>query len=215
MSIAVKICGLTNEKALTAAVEAGADYVGFVFFRRSPRYIDAAAAAQLVISIPRNVTPVGLFVDPSDTELESVLHDVPLAMLQLHGSETPARVAEISKKFRLKVMKALGVSSQADVVAASAYVGVADWLLFDAKPPKDATRPGGNAQAFEWGLMRSFLSHTPWMLAGGLNAGNVQAAITASGATAVDVSSGVETKPGVKSAAKIRAFIKAVRALHG
>lgn len=214
MSIAVKICGLTNEKALAAAVDAGADYVGFVFFRRSPRYIDAAAASSLVLSVPRNVTPVGLFVDPTDAELENVLNDVPLGMLQLHGSETPARVGEISKKFGLKVMKAVGVSSPADVAAASAYAGVADWLLFDAKPPKTSSRPGGNAQAFEWALMRAHPTHTPWMLAGGLTTANVQAAIAASGATAVDVSSGVETKPGVKSAAKIRAFIKAARATH-
>jgi phosphoribosylanthranilate isomerase len=214
MSIAVKICGLTNEKGLTAAIDAGADYVGFVFYRRSPRFIDAADAASLVLSVPRSVTPVGLFVDPTNADIEQVLNVAPLGLIQLHGAESPERVAEISKTFGVKTMKALGVASQADVVASSAYVGVADWLLFDAKPAKDATRPGGNAVAFEWALMKGYLSHTPWMLAGGLTAANVAEAIAASGARAVDVSSGVETKPGVKSASKIRAFIKAVRTIH-
>ncbi|MBL8644753.1 MAG: phosphoribosylanthranilate isomerase [Rhodospirillaceae bacterium] len=212
MSIAVKICGLTTEKALTAAVDAGADYVGFVFFRRSPRYVDMALAASLVLSVPRHVTPVGLFVDPTDAELETALKAVPLSMLQLHGAETPARVGEIAKKFGIPIMKAVGVSSPADVVGAAVY-DAASWLLFDAKPPKDATRPGGNAKAFDWALMQGYLGPKPWMLAGGLTAGNVQDAITASKAKAVDVSSGVESRPGVKSAAKIRAFIKAVRAL--
>ncbi len=215
MSVAVKICGLTTEEGLTAAVDAGADYVGFVFFRRSPRFIDAADAAPLVLSVPRNVTPVGLFVDPTNADIEQVLNVAPLSLIQLHGAETPERVAEVSRTFGVKTMKALGVSSQADVVAASAYVGAADWLLFDAKPPKDATRPGGNAVAFQWSLMRGYLSSTPWMLAGGLTASNVAQAIAASGATAVDVSSGVESKPGIKSAGKIRAFIKAVRTIHG
>jgi phosphoribosylanthranilate isomerase len=211
MSIAVKICGLKNEEGVKAAVDAGADYVGFVFFAKSPRCVDAATAAPLVLSLSHSVTPVGLFVDPTDAELEKVLKAAPLGLVQLHGAETPERVAEIAKKFTVKTMKALGVSSHDDIVAAAKYVGVADWLLFDAKPPKDATRPGGNAVAFDWALMKGYLSKTPWMLAGGLEAGNVQAAIAASGATAVDVSSGVEDAPGVKSPAKIRAFIQAAR----
>ncbi len=212
MSIAVKICGLKNEEGLSAAVEAGADYVGFVFFPRSPRFIEAKAAAPLIASIPHSVTPVGLFVDPTDAELEQVLKAAPLLRVaQLHGTETPARVAEIAKTFSIKTMKALGVSASEDIAAAQNYVGVADWLLFDAKPPKDATRPGGNALTFDWTLMRSYLSNTPWLLAGGLEAGNVAQAIAASGATAVDVSSGVEDAPGVKSPAKIRSFIQAAR----
>jgi len=212
VTIAVKICGLTDKKALTTAIDAGANYVGFVFFRRSPRFIDATDAAPLVGLVPRDVTSVGLFVDPSDADLDQTLSTVDLGMIQLHGHETPERVDAIAKTFGVPVMKALGIASSAEVMAASAYVGHANWLLFDAKPPQDATRPGGNALAFDWGLMRSYVGPTPWMLAGGLTSKNVQAAVKVSGAKAVDVSSGVETRPGVKSPAKIRSFINAVRA---
>ena len=213
MSIAVKICGLTDQKALTTAVDSGAAYVGFVFFRRSPRVISVEKAAALVSTLPRSVISVGLFVDPTDQELSRTLADVNLGFIQLHGAETPARTSAIRKKFKLPVMKALGISSRADIIAAGAYENYADWLLFDAKPAPGATRPGGNAQAFDWTLMRAYSGKMPWMLAGGLTAKNVATAITASGARAVDVSSGVETRPGVKSPAKIRAFIKAVGAV--
>jgi len=212
VTVSVKICGLIDPKAVITAVDAGADFLGFNFFRRSPRFVSIEAAAELVSIVPRNITSVGLFVDPTDTQLEKTLKAMRLGMIQLHGKETPARVATIRKTFKVPVMKALGVDSHADLAAAAAYLSAADWLLFDAKPTRDATRPGGNALAFEWALMRGFSSKLPWMLAGGLTAKNVAAAIKASGTRAVDVSSGVETQPGVKSPAKIRAFIKAVRA---
>ena len=212
MTIAVKICGLSEQTTLDAAVDAGADYIGFNFYRRSPRYVMLDRAADLAASLPRRVAAVGLFVDPTDAELALTLRDVPLGMIQLHGRETPERVAAIRAKTGLPVMKALGVAAARDVMSASAYAAAADWLLFDAKPPKDATLPGGNAVPFEWSLMRNYGGPLPWMLAGGLTRGNVRAALKASGARAVDVSSGVESKPGRKSAAKIRAFIKAVRA---
>jgi phosphoribosylanthranilate isomerase len=207
----IKICGITDAKALAAAIAAGADLVGFVFFRRSPRLIAVDKAAELVDHVPRGIKAVGLFVDPTDAELEKVLSRVRLDMVQLHGAETPTRVDAIRKEFAVPAMKALGVASLPDVMAAGAYVGHADWLMFDAKPPANATRPGGNAVAFDWSLMRAYHAKTPWMLAGGLTAGNVRAAIASSGAAMVDVSSGVETRPGVKSPAKIRAFIKAAR----
>lgn len=213
VSIAIKICGLTDQRALTMAVDAGADFVGFVFYRRSPRFIDPEQAAALAATVPRHVTTVGLFVDPTDADLDNVLNTVSLGMIQLHGKETPARAAAVGKAFNLPIAKALGIATSADVAAASAFDGPAQWLLFDAKPPKDATRPGGNALAFDWTLMRGYTGQTPWMLAGGLTPKNVQAAVKASGARAVDVSSGVETRPGVKSPAKIRAFINAVRAV--
>ena len=215
MSVAVKICGLTDSKSIATAVNAGADFVGFVFFRRSPRFLTIEAADDLVAGIPRSVMTVGLFVDPTDSQIEKTLKRVRLGMIQLHGQETPARAGAIRKNFSLPVMKAVGVASRSDVLAAGAFADQADWVLFDAKPAPEALRPGGNAQAFEWPLMRAYSGKSPWMLAGGLTAKNVQTAITASGARAVDVSSGVETSPGVKSPAKIRAFIKAVRAFSG
>jgi phosphoribosylanthranilate isomerase len=215
VTITVKICGLTDAKAVMTAVDAGANFVGFVLFRRSPRFLTIEAAADLVSGVPRTVTSVGLFVDPTDSQIDKTLKAMRLGMIQLHGKETPARVAAIRKKFNVPVMKAIGVAARADVLAASEYSGVTDWLLFDAKPIATASRPGGNATAFDWPLMKTYNGALAWMLAGGLTAKNVAAAVKASGARAVDVSSGVETRPGVKSPAKIRSFIKAVRAISG
>jgi phosphoribosylanthranilate isomerase len=212
VTVAVKICGLTEPRGLKAAVDAGAAYVGFVFFRRSPRFIAADQAAALVDLVPRGVIAVGLFVDPTDAELDRVLARVPLGMIQLHGSETPARVAAVKARTGLKAMKVLGIAVPKDVIAAKAYEGAADRLLFDAKPPPGATRPGGNALAFDWALVRAYAGPLPWGLAGGLTKANVAAAIAASGATMLDVSSGVESRPGIKSPAKIRAFMAAVAA---
>lgn len=208
MKFSVKICGLTDARSLAAAVEGGAAYTGFVFFRRSPRFVTAEAAGALINEIPRSVTSVGLFVNPTDGELETVLTHARLGMIQLHGNETPERVDKVRLLSGLPVIKAVGVAGARDVLAAKIYENHADWLLFDAKPPKDATRPGGNALAFDWPLLKTYAGKTPWMLAGGLTRGNVAAAIKASGARAVDVSSGVEIRPGVKSPAKIRAFLK-------
>ena len=212
MKTSVKICGITDERGLLAAADAGAAYVGFVFFRRSPRFVTPEQAAVLADELMRGVKTVGLFVDPTNAELDAVLSHVRLDMIQLHGKETPKRVDQIRLLSGLRVMKAIGVETERDVIDARDYEGHADWLLFDAKAPKGATRPGGNAVAFNWTILKSHTGKTPWMLAGGLTRANVGAAIKASGARVVDVSSGVETKPGVKSPARIRAFLKAVEA---
>jgi phosphoribosylanthranilate isomerase len=211
-NVAVKICGLTESRGLKAAIAHGAAYVGFVFFRRSPRLVSIKQAAKLAALVPRGVTSVGLFVDPTDADLDQTLDHVPLEMIQLHGQETPARVAEVRKRTGLPVMKVIGVATAHDVLGAGAYDNVADRLLFDAKPPPGAARPGGNAVAFDWSLMRAYAGRLPWGLAGGLAKENIAAAIAASGARMVDVSSGVETRPGAKSPAKIRAFLAAVAA---
>jgi phosphoribosylanthranilate isomerase len=214
-TVKVKICGLGEERGLQAALDGGAAYVGFVFFRRSPRFVDLTLAATLAAQVPRDVTAVGLFVDPTDADLDTTLAHVPLGMIQLHGRETPARVADVKKRTGLPVMKALGISTAADVARAAAYAGHADMLLFDAKPPPGATRPGGNAVAFDWALTRTYGGALPWFLAGGLTRDTVAAAIRQSGAALVDVSSGVESRPGVKSPAMIRAFLAAVNAAKG
>lgn len=211
MKVSVKICGISDARGLIAAVDAGASYVGFVFFRRSPRYVTLETAAELAAALPRTVTPVGLFVSPTESDLDAVLSHVRLGMVQLHGRETPERVDAVRAAFGLPVIKALGVSTAQDIRAAQAYEDHADWLLFDAKAPKSATRPGGNAVSFDWSLMKSYTGATPWMLAGGLTPRNVAKAVRESGARAVDVSSGVETRPGVKSPAKIRAFLNAAK----
>ncbi len=211
MSVIVKVCGLKTADALETAVDAGADMVGFVFFERSPRAVAIDAAAALCARTPADVIRTGLFVNADDTFLDSVLKHVSLDLLQLHGVETTDRVAEVRTRFGLPVMKALPVSSPTDVAAARHYESVCDRLLFDAKPPKDADRPGGNALAFDWSLLSGTAWRLPWLLAGGLTPENVAEAIQIAGAPGVDVSSGVEDTPGVKSPAKIRAFLNAAR----
>jgi phosphoribosylanthranilate isomerase len=212
MKLQIKICGLCDARGVTAAVDAGANLVGFVFFRRSPRYVTPEAAAELAGLVPRGIKKVGLFVNPTDADLDKTLKLVRLDMIQLHGKETPARVDAVRLLSGLPVMKALGIENAKDLIDAKVYQGHADVLLFDAKPPKDATRPGGNARTFDWGLLKTFAGRTPWGLAGGLTRTNVAKAVKESGARLVDVSSGVESRPGVKSPAKIRAFVKAARA---
>ena len=215
MPVDAKICGINSAPALEAAVAGGARFVGFVFYGRSPRALDAEAAAALAARVPRGITRVGLFVDESNEILDSILRQVPLEMLQLHGQESPARVAEIRRRFGRPVMKAIKVAAAADVETASAYDGVADWLLFDAKAPAQMTGalPGGNALSFDWTLLADRRWSRPWMLSGGLNVGNLAEAVRVTGAPAVDVSSGVEDRPGVKSPAKIEAFLKLARGL--
>ena len=205
----VKICGLTRPEHVAAAVEAGAAFVGFVFFPKSPRNLTPEAAAVLAQEVPPGVARVGLFVNPDDAALDAVLAQVPLDILQLHGSETPERVAEIKARTGLPVMKAVGVAGPQDLDALWDYGLVADMLLVDAKAPKDAALPGGNGLAFDWRLLvgRKFL--TPWMLAGGLTPDNVAEAVRLTGARIVDVSSGVESAPGEKDADLIRAFVAA------
>jgi len=209
--VRAKICGLKTPETVEAAVTGGASHVGFVFFPRSPRAVEPQVAGRLAASLPETVTSVGVFVDPDDALLESVLADVPLGMLQLHGAETPERVAAVRARTGRPVMKAVAVSEPADLDRASEYLSVADWLLFDAKPPKDENAlPGGNGLAFEWRLLHGVEIQAPWMLSGGLTPENVAEAVRVSGATHVDVSSGVEEAPGRKSAALIRDFLGAL-----
>ncbi len=211
MPVEVKICGIIDEEAMDAAIEAGANYVGLVFFPASPRNVTPDRAAELVEFAPGDVTKVGLFVDPDDATLDAVLTRVRLDLLQLHGHETPERVEAIRLEYGLPVMKVLSVSDAADLDAAEPYLAVADRLLFDAKPPKGAALPGGNAVSFDWSILTGRKWGLPWMLAGGLTPANVAEAVRISGAPCVDVSSGVESAPGVKDAEKIRAFIQAAR----
>ncbi len=212
MTVAVKICGIRDAVGLDAAVEAGADYVGFVFFPPSPRFVTPTQAAALSGRHAGGPVRVGLFVDPTDDDLAATLAAVPLGLIQLQGEETPARVAAIRARFGLPVMKALGIGSEDDFAAMEAFAPVVDRLQFDAKAPPGAVLPGGNAQPFEWRLMAGRAIPRPWQLAGGLTPANVAEAIRVSGAPAVDVSSGVERSRGVKDPALIRAFVAAARA---
>ena len=207
----VKICGLRTPEAVAAAVDAGASYVGFVFFPKSPRHLSYAQAATLAKSVPDDVVKVALTVNADDAALSEMLTEVPVDMLQLHGAETPERVAEVKAKFGLPVMKAVGVAEASDLRALKEYAAVADLLLVDAKPPKGSALPGGNAVAFDWRLIAGFEWSVPWMLAGGLTPENVATAVELTGATMVDVSSGVESAPGVKDLNKIAAFVKAAK----
>ncbi len=209
--IRVKICGLTAAEHVRAAVRAGAAYVGFVFFAKSPRNVGLDTASALAGEVPPGVARVALTVDGDDAFLDRLVARVPLDMLQLHGAETPERVSEIRARFRLPVMKAVGVADGADLARLDDYGRVADQLLVDAKPPTGAALPGGNGLAFDWRLIAGRRWPVPWMLAGGLTPDNVADAIRLTGARQVDVSSGVETAPGVKDAALIRAFIAAAR----
>ena len=212
MSIAVKICGLKTPEDAHIAIQAGADLLGCVFFPPSPRNVSAEQAAEVFDMVgDADVLKVGLFVNPTDDELMSVLNQVRLDLIQLHGDESPERVEEVRQTFALPVMKALPIETTEDVEKARTYDGVADRLLFDAKPPKGATRPGGNAIAFDWSLLRDTRWTVPWMLAGGLTVNNVLDAVKQSGCKAVDVSSGVEVEKGIKSPELIEAFLKAVK----
>lgn len=215
MSVDVKICGLSTAEAMTAAVEGGAAFVGLVFYPPSPRAITPEQAASLAALVPQGITKTGLLVDADDATIEAVLKSVPLDLLQLHGSESPERVAEVKARFGLPVMKVVKLRQQGDLEAVAPYLAVADRLLFDAKPPAEMTGalPGGNALAFDWSILAGTTWPIPWMLAGGLTPENVARAVAISGAPAVDVSSGVEDAPGVKNPKKIRAFLEAARAL--
>ncbi|WP_135080966.1 phosphoribosylanthranilate isomerase [Terasakiella sp. SH-1] len=212
MSVLVKICGLKTPEDAHVAIQAGADLLGCVFFPPSPRHVDPHTAAEVFDMIgDADVERVGLFVDPTDEELMNVIQHARLDIIQLHGHETPERVEEVRLNFGLPVMKALPIETQEDVEAARAYDSVADRLLFDAKPPKGATRPGGNAIAFDWNLLTDTKWNVPWLLAGGLTVDNVADALEQSGAAGVDVSSGVEAEKGVKSPELIEKFIQAAK----
>lgn len=209
----VKICGLTGEDGLAAAITAGAAYVGFVFFPPSPRNIAPDRAAALAVTVPPGIAKVGLFVDPDDATLAAVLARVPLDMIQLHGAEAPDRVGEIRRMTGLPVMKAVGIAEPGDLARLSEHEAVADQILVDARPPRGATRPGGNAVAFDWRLIAGRRWARPWMLAGGLTPDNVAEAVRLTGARQVDVSSGVESAPGIKDKERIRAFVAAARSV--
>jgi phosphoribosylanthranilate isomerase len=211
--IIVKICGLSSAATLDAALDSGADMVGFVFFEPSPRNLSVEQARALASQVRGRAQKVALTVDADDAKLETIFEALAPGILQLHGKETPARVEAIRKRFGIPVMKAIGIASPADLEKAEAYAGVADTLLFDAKPAPEAVLPGGNGQAFDWSILQGFAADRPWMLSGGLDAANVGEALKATGARGVDVSSGVESAPGTKDPARIAAFIAAVRAL--
>ncbi len=210
--IQVKICGLKQAAHIKAATNAGARYVGFVQFEKSPRHIEIGKLRELALAVPVGVAKVALVVNADNDILDTLLETAPLDMLQLHGNETPERVAEIRQRYRLPVMKAVGVADEADLPLLNDYQQVADQILVDAKPPKDAVLPGGNGLAFDWRLLqgRKYWQR-PWMLAGGLTPSNVAEAIRLTGARQVDVSSGVESAPGVKDKQLIKAFIDAAR----
>lgn len=215
MAVDVKICGLKTPETVNAAVDAGAFMIGFNFFARSPRFLTPALAGDLGKLVPQQVAKVGLVVDANDDEIAAILAEAPLNLLQLHGHETPARVAEVRARFGLPVMKVVSVADAGDILAARSYESVADRLLFDTKPPasmKDAL-PGGNAISFDWTLLRGQAFALPWMLAGGLNIGNVAEAVRLTGARAVDTSSGVEDRPGEKNISKIKEFIRTVHSV--
>lgn len=209
--VRVKICGLRDPADLDAAARAGAAYAGFVFFAKSPRNLSVEQARALSLTAPAGLAKVALTVDADDATLDAIVAGVPLDMLQLQGSESPARVAELRGRYGLPVMKAIGVAEAADLAGILDYALVADQILIDAKPPKGADLPGGNGLPFDWRLVAGRHWLKPWMLAGGLTAGNVAEAIRLTGARQVDVSSGVESAPGVKDQAKIAAFVAAAQ----
>ncbi len=214
MTVQVKICGISEPETLRAAVEGGARWIGLVFYPPSPRYVAPPLAAELARMIPTAVRTVGLFVDPDDEFLEAVVSQVPFDMLQLHGKETPQRVAAVKAAFNIPVMKAIKIGGPEDLERAAEYAHACDRLLFDAKPPaKVAALPGGNGIAFDWTLLNGRSWPKPWMLSGGLNVGNVADAVRTTGAVAVDVSSGVEDRPGHKDPELIRAFLKTAAGL--
>jgi phosphoribosylanthranilate isomerase len=212
MSLLVKICGLKTPEALDAALEAGADLVGFVFFEPSPRHLGYDAARALGARVHGRAAKVALTVDADDATFERIVAELKPDMLQLHGKESPEQVRVLKKKFDLPVMKAIPVETADDLSVVAAYSKVADRLLFDARAPRDATRPGGLGKPFDWTLLKNIAPGIPYMLSGGLDANNVAEALRITRAPGVDVSSGVESAPGEKDPDMIRAFVRAARA---
>lgn len=214
MATLVKICGINSAEAADAALAAGADFCGLIFHADSPRNVNAEQAASLAARMRGRVRIVALLADASDEEITAAMRAAQPDMLQLHGKESPERVAGLRTRFRVDVIKAIAIAEVADLASVPAYEAVADMLLFDAKAPANANRQGGHGSAFDWQLLRNRNFARPWLLAGGLHPENVARAIRISGAPGVDVSSGVETVPGVKSPEKIRSFVAAARAAH-
>ena len=204
----VKICGLTEPEMVVRAQELGAAYVGFIFYPPSPRALDVAAAIDLVALVRPPTRSVGLFVDASDAEIDQILDHVPLDILQLHGLETPERVRSIGERTGRLIMKALPVETAADLASIPDHALAADMLLFDAKPPRDAAWPGGHGLAFDWHLLQGIRPDRPWALAGGLKPDNLEAAVRLVHPPIVDVSSGVESAPGLKDPALLQAFLE-------
>ena len=210
--VSVKICGLATLNDVRACADAGANYMGLVFFEKSPRNIIIPAARELALAAPLGLAKVALVVNPSEAELDAITSTVPLDMLQLHGRETPERVAEVKARYGLPVMKAVGIADGDDLPKLESYFGVADQILVDAKPPKGGELPGGNGLSFDWRLIVGRRWPCPWMLAGGLTPENVAEAVKMTGAKQVDVSSGVEDAPGQKNAELIQKFVQSSRA---
>jgi phosphoribosylanthranilate isomerase len=213
MTVQAKICGINSEVSMRAAVDGGAAFVGLVFFPPSPRAVSVAQSIALAGLAPPQITKVGLFVEPTDEELEAAVGTGILDMIQLHGMEPPVRAREIRDTWGLPVMKAFGLASNADLGRPAAYDGIADFLLFDGLGDPDSPIPGGNAAAFDWRILSGTHWPAPWMLAGGLTAENVARAVNETGAQIVDVSSGVESRRGEKDPELIAAFLRAVASL--
>ncbi|UWQ95195.1 phosphoribosylanthranilate isomerase [Rhodobacteraceae bacterium M385] len=210
--VSIKFCGLSRREDVDAAAQAGARYVGFVFFPKSPRNVSVAQARALALEVPVGIAKVALVVNADDAMLDEIVDQVPLDMLQLHGGETPERVAEIRARYGLPVMKAIAVAEAGDLAVIDTYAEVADQLLIDAKKPKGSDLPGGNGVTFDWSLLAGRKYWTvPWMLAGGLTADNVAEAVRITGARQVDLSSAIESAPGVKDAEKMAAFAEALK----
>jgi phosphoribosylanthranilate isomerase len=212
MALTIKICGLKSPETLDVALDSGADMVGFVFFPPSPRDLGLEIARVLGARVRGRAAKVALTVNANNHLLRDIIEALKPDMLQLHGKETPERVAVVRSHFGLPVMKALPIAARKDLSPIHLYAKVADRLIFDARPPREATRPGGLGMPFDWNLLRNINPGVPFMLSGGLHAGNVAQAVAITRATGVDVSSGVERAPGVKDPAKIREFIRAARA---
>jgi phosphoribosylanthranilate isomerase len=213
MSLIVKICGLSTRETLDVALDAGADMAGFVFFPASPRHLSLEVARDLGERVKRRAVKVALTVDADDATLANIVEALRPDILQLHGSETVARLRDIKQKFGLPVMKVIAVETSADLVSLPGYAAIADRILFDARAPKDATRPGGLGAAFDWHVLEKLDLRVPFMVSGGLNAQNVAEAVRVTRAGGVDVSSGVERAPGAKDPEMIRAFVRAARAV--
>ncbi|MBD0413713.1 phosphoribosylanthranilate isomerase [Oryzicola mucosus] len=212
MALDIKICGLKTEEALQAALDGGASHVGFIFFAKSPRHLEVREAGRLRKLADGRAQAVAVTVDADDAELDVIVEAMRPDMLQLHGKETPERVAEVKARYSLPVMKAFSIREAADLAGIEPYKGVADRFLFDAKPPKGSELPGGNGVSFDWRLLAALDGNIDYMLSGGLNAANIGDALSLTHAPGIDISSGVESAPGVKDVALIDQFFRAVAA---
>jgi phosphoribosylanthranilate isomerase len=211
MSLDIKICGVKTDEAVAAALDGGASHIGFIFFPKSPRYVDPAEAGRLRQAAKGRAKAVAVTVDADDATLDAIVAAMKPDMLQLHGDESVTRVAEIKARYGLPVMKAFALRERGDLEQIKQYVGIADRFLFDAKPPKGSELPGGNGVSFDWQVLSELDASTDYMLSGGLNAGNIAEALRATSAQAIDISSGVESAPGVKDVSLIKDFFRTVR----